>query len=641
MSKHLEAFSNYITLSKYAKWDNSLQQRESWDATVDRLHRFWRDRTPGNLHAPLRHAIKACSDFDTMPSMRSLHSAGAHAEAHPTALYNCAYHPIDEPRAFGDTLYMLMCGTGVGFSCERYHTDQLPVVPANLTPVDRTIVVGDSRIGWASGLQELIDGLYDGVIKRFDVSLLRPAGAPLITSGGYSSGPEPLTKLADVTVELFKGARGRRLTSKEVHVLICAIAYIVRVGGVRRAALISLSDLDDVDMASAKQGEWWDTYRLFGEQGSSVLALSNNSAVYHGMPDAHVWDREWEDLRRSMSGERGFFNRDAAAATLPERRQKGFRWGCNPCSEIVLRPRQFCNLSEVVVRPEDTMDTLRAKIEHAALFGVLQSSATDFAYLDGRWKDNCDDERLLGISMTGIYGNRFLSETGPKLDAALRHLREHAVRTAGYFARQIGINVSAAVTCVKPSGTSSAAASWSVPITNGIHPALGKYVIRRVRQAKNDPLTQMMMDAGIPHEQDLHESKDMVFSFPLDYHHAKTVTEVSCIDQLDLWKTYKLNWCEHKPSMTAYYKSDEELHQAKEWMARNFDIVSGISFLPYSDHTYVQAPFEVVDEATYQAAVKSFPTVDWGRLREYETHSGHVNPSAEPACAGGACLVDL
>lgn len=625
-------YQNFIALSRYARWRDEDTRRETWPETVERYVEnvvkpkiYIEPQTDGFLLAELRDAIV---NLEVMPSMRALMTAGKALDRDHVAGYNCSYLPIDSPRAFDETMYILMCGTGVGFSVERQYVGNLPVVPQNLE-AGPVVVVADSKQGWASGLREVIELLYSGVIPTFDLSRVRPAGERLKTFGGRASGPAPLEALFNFVIDTFKGAVGRKLTSIECHDLMCKIGEVVVVGGVRRSALISLSNLSDDRMRGAKNGQWW--------ENNGQRALANNSACYTERPDLHVFMSEWQSLYASKSGERGIFNREASRtqAARNGRRDYGYDFGTNPCSEIILRPYQFCNLSEVVVRSTDTAETLGRKVRLATILGTIQSTFTDFKYLRAIWRKNTEEERLLGVSLTGLLDNYDLVRT-PGL---LAHLKQVAIDVNKEYADKLGIPQSTAITCVKPSGT----VSQLVDSASGIHSRYDHYYIRTVRGDVKDPITQFLIDQGVPNEPDVTKPKDtVVFSFPQKAP-PKAVTrhDLTAIEHLEFWKFVQEEWCEHKPSITINVKETEWL-DVQAWVWKNWDVLSGVSFLPFSDHTYKQAPYQPIDEATYVQLVAAMPAkVEWSLLPNYETVDTTTG-SQELACTGGVCeIVDI
>jgi ribonucleoside-triphosphate reductase (thioredoxin) len=577
-------------------------------------------------------------------------TAGPALDRDNVAGFNCSYLPIDHPKAFDELMYILMCGTGVGFSVERQYIAKLPEIAEKLHPTDTTIDVADSKIGWAKAMRQLVAMLYAGEVPTWDVSKVRAAGVRLKTFGGRASGPQPLVDLFQYTVEIFKRAAGRKLNSLECHDLCCKIAEVIVVGGVRRSALISLSNPSDGRLRNAKSGHWWE------EQGQRALA--NNSACYTEKPEFNFFMDEMKALYDSKSGERGVFSRVAAQkiAARNGRRESDYDFGTNPCSEIILRPNQFCNLSEVVVRADDTLDSLKEKVRIAAILGTLQATLTDFRYLRAIWKKNTEEEALLGVSLTGIMDAK-ITNSGKDLDVVLNTLREVAIETNKKWAKRLGINQSAAVTCVKPSGT----VSQLVNSASGIHPRFSPYYIRTVRADSKDPMAQYMLQAGFPcevdstkvtrkpsvdgdrshlkpTEQDLYHGTTLVFSFPVKSPKgAIYTTDMGALEQLKLWKIYQDNWCEHKPSITVYYK-DDEFFDICSWMWKNFDMMSGISLLPYSDHTYDQAPYTECTEAQYSAVLKIMPEFDWEALSAFEFED-MTTGSQELACVGGMCEI--
>jgi ribonucleoside-diphosphate reductase alpha chain len=542
--------------------------------------------------------------------------------------FNCSYLPIDHPKAFDEMMYVLMCGTGVGFSVERQYVSKLPEVAEEFYDTDTVIHVTDSKIGWAKAFRELIAMLYSGQVPKWDVSGVRPAGSALRTFGGRASGPEPLVDLFLFTVEIFRTAAGRRLSSIECHDLCCKIAQIVVVGGVRRSALISLSNLTDDRIRRSKSGQWW--------VDNPQRGLANNSACYTEKPDFEAFLNEWQSLYESRSGERGVFSRVASQAQAARngRRDAEVDFGTNPCSEIILRPYQFCNLSEVVIRSSDTLQGLRLKVRSAAVLGTLQATLTNFRYLRKIWKDNTEEEALLGVSLTGIMDHPVMS--GRRGRAELQHwltqLKDEAIKTNSKWAKRLGINASTAITAVKPSGT----VSQLVDSASGIHPRYAEQYIRRVRADARDPLCSVLEAAGVPVEEDVTSPTTKVFSFPIrSPENAVVAPDMGAMEQLCLWETYQDHWCEHKPSMTCYYRDDEFL-QVGQWLYNKFDKVSGISFLPYAEHTYQQAPYEPVDKETYEAMVKDFPTeINWNVSEESDMTEG----SQQLACTGNSCEI--
>jgi ribonucleoside-triphosphate reductase len=621
----MDQYQQYIHKSRYARYLDSEQRRETWDETIDRYLQFFIDREQiNNNEAQLLK--KSITAQEVMPSMRCLMTAGVALERDNVAGFNCSYLPIDSPRSFDELMYILLCGTGVGFSVERDYVNQLPVVADSFHDTESTVVVSDSKIGWASAFRELISLLYAGKVPKCDLTKIRPAGARLKTFGGRASGPQPLADLFNYAVLLFKGAIGRKLTSLECHDLVCKIADIVVVGGVRRSALISLSNVTDNRMSNAKNGNWYDT--------NGQRALANNSAVYSEKPDFDTYSGEMKRLYDSKSGERGIFSRIAAQkiAARNERRDATFKFGTNPCSEIILRPYQFCNLSEVIVRADDTEETLKDKVKVATILGTLQSTMTDFRYLRNVWKKNTEEEALLGVSMTGIMDCKLTNgSTGDeKLGKLLETLKAVAVKTNKKWAETLGVNQSVAITCVKPSGT----VSQLTDSASGIHPRFSDYYVRTVRADKKDPLATAMIEAGFPHEEDVMNMSNWVFSFPQKApNKAVTVESMGAMEQLYLWKIYQDHWCEHKPSMTCYY-NDDNFFAVCQWIWENFDSVSGISFLPEAEHVYKQAPYQKIDKVEYTKLLKEMPKdMSWDLAESSDNTEG----SQTLACVAGVC----
>tara|TARA_R110001606_G_scaffold20955_5_gene74536 strand:- start:725 stop:2629 length:1905 start_codon:yes stop_codon:yes gene_type:complete len=630
LSNHLPTqYQQFIALSRYARWLPDEGRRETWSETVDRyvdnvVSRKVDDQVVVNQ---IREAILSLS---VMPSMRMMMTAGPALDRDNTSGYNCAYMAVDDMKAFDEAMMILLCGTGVGFSVERQHIAKLPEVPDQMFDSEDTIVVHDSKEGWAKSYRKLVAMLYSGEAPGWDISKVRPAGAKLKTFGGRASGPDPLVELFKFTVNIFRGAVGRKLSSVECHDLMCKIGDVVVVGGVRRSAMISLSNLSDDRMRRAKSGQWW--------ENDAHRALANNSAVYNERPEMEAFLHEWTSLVESKSGERGIFARYAADAHVARsgRRETGHEWGTNPCSEIILRSNQFCNLTEVVVRVNDSVENLREKVRLATILGTIQSTYTKFPYLRKAWTRNTEEERLLGVSLTGIMDNVVTSHPDPEV---LQSLRQTAIDTNKEWAEHLGVPVSAAITCVKPSGT----VSQLVDAGSGIHARHSPYYVRTVRGDVKDPLTQLMIDQGVPSEPEVnHPDSTAVFSFPVKSpESAVTRNDMSALEQLELWKMYAMNWCEHKPSVTISVR-DEEWMEVGAWVYRNFDICSGISFLPHSEHTYQQAPYQDCDEDTYQELLSQMPkNIDWTSLGLYENEDNTAG-SQTLACAGGVCeIVDL
>jgi ribonucleoside-triphosphate reductase (thioredoxin) len=636
-------YQTFIATSRYARWIEDEQRRETWAETVQRYFDYMENHLAEKHNYALSDELRAeleeaVLNQDIMPSMRALMTAGPALDRCHVGGYNCSYVPVDSPRAFDETMYILMCGTGVGFSVERNCVEKLPIVNEHFEQSDTVIKVGDSRPGWAKSLRELISLLYAGQIPKWDTSEVRPAGARLKTFGGRASGPAPLEELFEFVIQKFKGAAGRRLYPIECHDIMCKIGEVVVVGGVRRSALISLSNLNDDQMRHAKAGDW------FKYEGQRQLA--NNSVAYKEKPQMGTFMREWLSLYESKSGERGIFNRQSAKkqAAKNGRRDADHDFGCNPCSEIILRPYQFCNLSEVVARASDTQQSLSEKVRLATILGTFQATLTNFKYLRNIWKKNTEEERLLGVSLTGIMDNQLLSgksaHLGVNIGQTLERLRDVAVETNAAMAEQLGIPQSAAITCVKPSGT----VSQLVDSASGIHARHNPYYIRTVRGDNKDPLTQFMIAQGVPNEPDAygkHESTT-VFSFPMKSPEgAVTRTDMTAIEQLELWLTYQRYWCEHKPSVTITVK-EHEWFEVGAWVYENFDDVSGISFLPHDDHVYKQAPYQDCTVEEYGAMLKQMPkSIDWSKLQEFEKEDT-TSGGRELACTAGVCeVVDL
>ena len=623
-------YQKFIALSRYARWLSKQNRRETWEESVDRyIENIISKHVDENTKLEIRKAIL---DLDDMPSMRSVMTAGQAADRDNTCMYNCSYLPVDDPKSFDEAMFILLCGTGVGFSVERQYVQKLPDVPEKMFDSDTVIHVKDSKEGWAKSFRQLLSLLWAGEVPKWDVSAVRSAGSKLKTFGGRASGPQPLVDLFEFTIAIFKKANGRKLTSIECHDIMCKVGEIVVVGGVRRSAMISLSNLSDDRMRHAKSGQWWNT--------APQRALSNNSVAFTDKPDMESFMREWLALMESKSGERGIFNRVASQkqAGLNGRRDSGYEFGTNPCSEIILRPYQFCNLSEVVVRCDDNFASLKRKVEIATIIGTIQSTYTHFPYLRKIWRDNTDAERLLGVSLTGIMDNEALSGSDV-LPSVLEDLRQHAIDTNKIWAAKLGIPVSAAITCVKPSGT----VSQLVDSASGIHARHSEYYIRTVRGDNKDPLTQFMIAQGIPNEPDVMKPESTtVFSFPhKSPEGAITRNDMTAIEQLELWLVYQQCWCEHKPSVTISVR-DHEWMEVGAWVYKHFDEVSGISFLPHSDHSYKQAPYQECSKREYYDALALMPeNIDWSGLSEFE-RDDTTKGSQTLACSSGVCeLVDV
>lgn len=635
-------YQQFIHLSRYSRWVSDFGRRESWEETVERYFSFFDEHLKNRCDFSIKQATKnelrdAILSLSIMPSMRCLMTAGPALERDEVAGYNCSFIAIDNPRAFDEILYILSCGVGVGFSVERQYVSQLPEIAEDFYDTDTTIVVQDSRIGWGKALKELIGLLYQGQVPKIDVSRLRPAGAPLKTFGGRSSGPEPLVALFNFCIKTFKSAAGRKLQSIECHDIVCKIAEVIVVGGVRRSALISLSNLSDDRMRVAKSGQWW----IENVQRS----LANNSACYTEKPDIGIFMDEWKSLYESRSGERGIFNLNAAKKCADnlgknsngeQRRDSGKIAGTNPCAEILLRNRGFCNLSEVVVREDDTKETLLKKVELATILGTMQSTLTNFRYLTKDWQKNAEEERLLGVSLTGILDNKFMSTPSNELKLFLNELRERAIQVNRKWSKLLGIPESAAITCVKPSGT----VSQLVDSSSGIHPRHSEYYIRTVRSDNKDPLCALMKKIGFPNEPDITKPEHTtVFSFPVKspqnafYRH-----ELSAVQHLELWLFYKKFWAEHTVSITISVKENEWLDVAA-YVYKHFDHISGISFLPFSDHVYKQAPYQECTKAQYEELMSKMPVdVDWTKLPLYEKEDT-TTASQELSCSAGHCEI--
>tara|TARA_B100000214_G_scaffold375122_1_gene360154 strand:+ start:840 stop:2708 length:1869 start_codon:yes stop_codon:yes gene_type:complete len=620
----MDSYQQYIHKSRYARYLPDLKRRETWGETVNRYLNFWVDRGVKFTDLEKITLFDTIFSMEVMPSMRALMTAGEALERDNVAGFNCSYITIDSPRAFDEMMYILMCGTGVGFSVERQYITNLPTVAEDFHETETVIHIADSKIGWAKSYRELVSLLYSGQLPRWDASRVRPSGSPLKTFGGRASGPEPLIDLFNFTVGIFRGAAGRKLTSLECHDICCKIAQIVVVGGVRRSALISLSNLTDDRIRRAKHGQWW--------VDEPQRALSNNSACYTEKPDFEAFLNEWSSLYESRSGERGIFSRPASQkqAAKNGRRDSEYDFGTNPCSEIILRPNQFCNLSEVVVRPNDTVEDLKRKVRNATILGTLQATLTDFRYLRRIWEKNTSEEALLGVSLTGILDNPLMTLKNKNLSKVLEELREEAIKTNKEWASKLKIEQSTAITCVKPSGT----VSQLVNSASGIHGRYAPHYIRRVRADSRDPLCTVLDKAGVPSETDVTSPTTKVFSFPQQApKKAVFASEQTGMEQLELWKIYQEYWCEHKPSITVYYR-DNEFLAIGDWIYNNFDDVSGISFLPYSDHTYEQAPYEQITKEEYDKRMKDFPTeFDWNIEEETDTTEG----SQTLACVGNSC----
>jgi len=624
----MDQYQEYIAASRYARFQDDKNRRETWEETVKRFTEYVFSRTPAiSANSALKDEIfSAIKNLEVMPSMRAMMTAGKSADRDNTCIYNCSYLPVDDPKSFDEAMFVLLCGTGVGFSVEQKYISNLPEVPEKLFDSEHAIAVHDSKEGWAKSLRLLLAHLWAGEVPKWDVSNVRPAGARLKTFGGRASGPQPLVDLFEFAVALFKGAKGRKLNSLECHDLMCKIGEVVVVGGVRRSAMISLSDLDDERIRHAKAGPWWET--------APHRALANNSAVYNETPTVGKFMEEWLSLYNSHSGERGIFNREAAQKTVAKygHRDPNYDFGTNPCSEIILRPYQFCNLTEVVVRHDDTRETLLRKVRLAAILGTIQATFTKFPYLRKVWQRNTEEERLLGVSLTGIYDNKLTCTEGENLNALLAELREEARRANEEFADLLGIPTSAAITCVKPSGT----VSQLVDSASGIHPRHSKFYIRRVRGDSKDPLTQFLIQQGIPNEPCVYKPEQTtVFSFPQRAPDGLTREDVTPIAHLELWLTYQRSWCEHKPSVTISVE-EKDWPSVGAWTWDNFSEISGVSYLPYDGGTYRQAPYEECTEDEYLALKGQVPKIDWTAFKEV---TDNVEGAQMLACVAGACEI--
>lgn len=625
-------FQQYIHKSRYARFIDEKGRREHWHETVARYFNFMekhlKEKNNYTLKPELRERLEnAVLNLEVMPSMRAIMTAGEALERQNIAGYNCSYLPVDDPKAFDEAMYILLCGTGVGFSVEQKYVSKLPEVPETLYESSTVVVVRDSKEGWAKALRQVIALLYAGEVPKWDVSSVRPAGARLKTFGGRASGPEPLVDLFKYVVAKFKASAGRRLTSLEAHDILCKIGEVVVVGGVRRSAMISLSDLSDDRMAHAKAGNWW--------EGNGQRALANNSAVYESRPEVGQFMREWSNIYESHSGERGIFNRYASELQAGKngRRELGHEWGTNPCSEIILRPYQFCNLSSVIVRSNDTVERLRDKVAVATILGTFQSTLTKFPYLRKVWQHNTEQERLLGVSMTGILDNPLLNNPDSEdLASLLEELKQVCVDVNKEFAEELGIPQSAAITCIKPEGT----VSQLTGTASGIHPQHSKYFIRRVRSDNKDPLTDFLKRAGFDSEPCFMKPESTtVFSFPMKVEDGAVFREdLSALKHLKLWLLFQRHWCEHKPSVTISVK-EEEWPEVGAWVWNNFDEVTGVSFLPMDGGTYRQAPYETVDEATYEKMLSTMPKdIDWNNFWEV---TDNVEGVQTLACTANGC----
>ena len=625
-------YQNFIATSRYARWLDEEGRRETWSETVTRYVDYMTEKV-GLDEDDSNDIWVAIHNLDVMPSMRALMTAGKALDRDNTAGYNCSYLPVDDMKSFDEAMYILLCGTGVGFSVERQYIDKLPEVPEVLSESQTTIVVRDSKEGWARAFRMLIALLYAGEIPSYDVSLIRPAGARLKTFGGRASGPAPLVDLFKFTINMFKEAKGRKLSSYDCHSIMCKVGEIVVVGGVRRSAMISLSNLSDIRMRHAKTGQWWET--------APHMALSNNSVVYTDKPDSETFLREWTSLVESKSGERGIFNRVSAKkqAAKNGRRDPDHDFGTNPCSEIILRPHQFCNLTEVVIKDGDRDEDIEKKIRLATILGTAQATLTDFPYLRKVWKNNTEEERLLGVSLTGIMDNIHTNCNLVDMDKRLPRFKQVAIDTNKKYAKEFGIQESTAITCVKPSGT----VSQLCDSASGIHARHSKYYIRTVRGDNKDPLTKFMIDQGVPSEPCVMKpDTTTVFSFPMKSPKGSRIrNDLSAIDQLNIWLVYQEHWCEHKPSITVTVKESEWL-DVGAFVFKHFDKMSGVSFLPHSDHVYQQAPYQECTKDEYNDMLSKMNTrINWSKLKDYEKNDT-TSGSQTMACSGDSCeIVDI
>lgn len=616
-------FQTYIHKSRYARWLDKEGRRETWEETVKRYCDFWKNRYPDLF--PYNDVYSAIYNLEVMPSMRALMTAGPALERDNIAGFNCSYLAIDDVRAFDEIMFILMNGTGVGYSVERQEIAKLPEVAENFYKTETVLTVADSKAGWAAAFRQLISLLYSGQIPRFDFSKVRPAGARLKTFGGRASGPGPLQDLFNFVTGIFTKAAGRKLTSVECSDIVCKTAEVVVVGGVRRSALICLSNLSDERMRNYKNGQWW--------ENDKQRSLANISAAYTEKPDIETFMKEWLSLVESKSGERGIFNRVAARkqAEKTGRREIQKDFGTNPCGEIILRPMGFCNLSEVVVRESDSFDDLKRKVQIATILGTFQSTLTDYRYIRKKWKENAEDERLLGVSFTGIMDHKFLAGD-ENLPETLEDLKEEAIVTNREWAKHLGIKPSASITTVKPSGT----VSQLVDSASGIHPRHNEFYIRTVRADVKDPLALFLKDVGVPNEPDLFNPSNVVFSFPIKAPEGCITRNTrTAIEALEHYLVYQQYWCEHNPSITVYVKNDEWM-EVGAWVYKNLDKLGGVSFLPHSDHIYPQAPYQDITQQQYNEAVAEFPEIDWAQFDKYEVDDTTIK-SHELSCAGNFC----
>jgi ribonucleoside-triphosphate reductase len=630
----ISPYQQFIHKSRYARWDYEQGRRENWDETVNRYVSFFAPRIPKHDREQISNEIeKAILHMDVMPSMRAMMTAGPALEKDNAAGYNCSYIAVDDPRAFDEAMYLSMCGTGVGFSVERQYVNQMPMIAEKFFPVETCIKVKDSKVGWASGLRQLIQLLYSGDVPTWDLSAIRPKGALLKTMGGRASGPEPLDRLFRFAVELFKKAAGRKLTSIECHDMMCMIGDVVVVGGVRRSAMLSLSNLSDDRMRNAKNGQWWDAQN---PQGAPWRRLANNSVAYTEKPDPEIFIKEFLTLIESKSGERGIFNRVAAtnsAKKTGRRKWEGIEFGTNPCGEINLRPKGFCNLSEVVVRPHDTKASIKKKIRIATIIGCLQATLTEFRYLRKEWQKNALEEALLGVSLTGIMDNPLLYTNGPELAAMLDEFREYSISIAKEWAEKLGMNMPAAITCIKPSGT----VSQLVNCSPGIHTRYSRWIKRGTQEDRKSPINAFLKATGWLSEPELNKPHDSdLFYFALESPQtSKTRNDLTALEQLEIYKVYKEHWTEHNPSCTIYVK-EAEWTCVLDWCFRHFDIIGGVSFQPYDNGIYQQAPYTEISEKEYLALREKQPSIDWSKLPDFEKED-MTTAAKELACSAGSC----
>lgn len=626
-------YQDFIFYRTYSRWNDDLGRRETWQETVDRYMSFMRKNVGDKLtfeeYQEIREAILK---HEVMPSMRLMWGAGGPTARCNVSAYNCSYLAIKELRDFAETLYLLCSGTGVGFSVEKAAVDQLPVVQPQKGVPSKYFVIDDSKEGWAEALHDCLHALFNGEDAIFDFSQIRPAGARLKTMGGRAAGPQPLMDLLEFTKEVVLARQGKKLRPIDVHDIMTKIGEIVVAGGVRRSAMISLSDLEDAEVQHAKDGRFW--------EHSAHRALANNSAVYKQKPTREEFLSEWDALRKSGSGERGIFNRGSLTEQVPARRL--FEWngvvpalaGTNPCGEIVLKDKQFCNLTEIVARAEDTEETLLKKARIATILGTYQSTLTDFKFLSSEWKRNCEDERLLGVSITGQWDSPAVRD-----EQVLTRMKHVAQDTNSEYAKRFGINPSTAITCVKPSGT----VGQLVNASPGLHARYSEYYLKRVRISVTDPLFKMLRDLGVPSHPEVGQGESTANTFVLDFpiaspQGAVTADKLSAIAQLEHWLMMKRSWTEHNPSCTIYIK-DGEWEQVRDWIYEHWDLVGGLSFLPYEDHVYELAPYTPISKEEYEKLASLFPKIDFSVLTRYEKDD-ETTGAQELACVAGGCELD-